>query len=218
LAQADATLSHKDSASHPPNPDPPVEKIPAGPENGIPSEPPHNIQNEVIGSLTPRRCTSIRRDGTRCDQRASIAGLYCRTHSALNPGHVARSMEQLGRLSEVLTERLVNLALDPLTEDRHVIAACQLVFDRVGLGPEMTIKHKNEFEERLKGMPLDALIARANELKLKIESDRKLLPADTVDAEVIEVDAGSPGVLEPELVLSGTERPKRLLINTKEAK
>lgn len=85
-----------------------------------------------------RRCTATNRKGERCGRAAILGGFVCSQHGGNAPQTRRRARERLLSVVEEAIESLV----DAMRSGQHavVVKAAQLILDRAGFHPSLTLK------------------------------------------------------------------------------
>jgi hypothetical protein len=166
-----------------------------------------------------RQCTATNRAGERCQRQPIPGGHVCVMHGGAIPQVQRSARMRLLEGADLAIDYLLKL-LEPRTPCVHcgrsdadrdpvVVRACQLVLDRSGFHPTLTIQQEQPPPDRYAGLSDDALVEEIQQLLDAAIEQRDLhrrasLPA-AIDGTVLDEGFEIPDDVEPEA--AGTDPP-----------
>jgi hypothetical protein len=165
---------------------------------------------------TERRCTATNRDGEQCSKSPIVGGFVCHMHGGNAPAARAAARRRMAELldpalaaiAETLERRVPCAHCGQQALDPQALRAAQIVLDRAGLGPSVTLAHEDADATSLASMSvaelretLTQLLGELDHLDREEERARLALPvAGAEDAVFIEVEpsAAPPAPEQPE--------------------
>ena len=148
-----------------------------------------------------RRCSATARSGEQCWRQPIPGGHVCVVHGGAAPQVKKTARARLLEGADFAIDYLLNM-LTPRAPCEHcgrsdadrdpvVVKACQLVLDRSGFHPSLTVQHV-EAPDKFEGMNIDqvieyleAMLDNARDIRA---AERAVLPA--IDATVLTTDDG----------------------------
>jgi hypothetical protein len=105
----------------------------------------------VLAELVPRRCTGTNREGVQCGRPAIPGGTVCSNHGGAAPQTREAARRRLLAGADLAIDYMLSM-LEPRApcetcgrsdadRDPVVLRACQLVLDRAGFHPTISVEH-----------------------------------------------------------------------------
>lgn len=98
----------------------------------------------------PRRCVATAHNGSRCRHWAVRNGTHCAAHIMRDSEAIIEAHVTLKQMASLAVRAVRDVLEDPLASEADRLQAARLVFDRIGLGPGMSIN-------QMATNPLDAM-------------------------------------------------------------